>query len=242
GPAPRLRYRTAAFMSVPLPGTDHGLGVISVSDPREADRFSRHDLRTLRAMAGIARLGLDRARALERAKESAHAAAIDALTGLFNRRYFLTRLEEEVERARRQSSPLTLMMLDVDDFKQLNDRLGHLAGDAVLRLVGDVLRRSVRLFDVCARHGGDEFAILMPGSSPENSRQIAERIRAGIENSRPASGSWSDELRLTASIGIAPFADTAAEDLIDRADQALYAAKRQGKNRVRVGDATGGEG
>jgi diguanylate cyclase (GGDEF)-like protein len=123
----------------------------------------------------------------------------------------------------------------VDGFKQLNDRLGHLVGDAVLRVVGDVLRRSVRLFDVCARQGGDEFAILMPGSSPENSRQIAERIREGVEDSRPAGGPWSDDLRLTTSIGIATFANTTGEDLIDRADQALYAAKRQGKNRVVIG-------
>jgi diguanylate cyclase (GGDEF)-like protein len=232
---PRLRYRTTSFMSVPLTGTGPVLGVISVSDPRGAERFSGQDFRVLRTLASVARLGLDRAKALEQAGASAHAAAIDPLTGLFNRRYLLTRLEEEVERARRQSTPLTVVMLDVDDFKQLNDRLGHLVGDSVLRVVGEVLRRSVRLFDVCARHGGDEFAILMPGSSPENSRQIAERIRAGVEDSRAAGGPWPDDLRLSASIGIATFSNTTSEDLIDRADQALYVAKRQGKNRIRVG-------
>jgi diguanylate cyclase (GGDEF)-like protein len=231
-PPPRLRYRTTSFMSVPLTGASHVLGVISVSDRRGAEQFSRQDLRTLRTMASIARLGLDRASAIEQASASAHAAAVDPLTGLFNRRYFLTRLDEEVERARRQSSPLSVMLLDVDNFKQLNDRLGHLVGDAVLRVVGDVLRRSVRVFDVCARHGGDEFAILMPGSCPENSRQIAERIREGVEDSRPARGPWADDLRLTTSIGIATFANTTSEDLLERADQALYAAKRQGKNRI----------
>jgi diguanylate cyclase (GGDEF)-like protein len=241
-PPPRLRYRTTAFMSVPLIGTSDPLGVISVSDPRVAEHFSRQDLRTLRMMASMAHLGLDRAKALQQASAATHAAAVDPLTGLFNRRYFLSRLDEEVERARRQSSPLTVMMLDVDDFKQLNDRLGHLVGDAVLRVVGDVLRRSVRLFDVCARHGGDEFAILMPGSSPENSRQIAERIREGVEDSRPAAGPWSDDLRLTTSIGIATFANTTSEDLIDRADQALYAAKRQGKNRVYIGGSSPADG
>jgi diguanylate cyclase (GGDEF)-like protein len=232
---PRLRYRTTSFISVPLTGSGHVLGVISVSDPRRAPQFSRRDLRTLRTMASIARLGLDRAKAIEQASAAVHAAAIDPLTGLFNRRHFLARLQEEVERAKRQSSPLTVMMLDVDNFKQLNDRYGHLMGDAVLRAVGDVLRRSVRLFDVCARHGGDEFAIMMPGSGPESGRQIAERIREGVEDARPAGGSWSAELRLTTSIGIASFANSTTEDLIDRADQALYAAKRQGKNRVRMG-------
>jgi len=234
-PPPRLRYRTRSFMSVPLTGTGPILGVISVSDPGGAERFSRQDFRVLRTMAGVARLGLDRAKALEQAGASAHAAAVDPLTGLFNRRYFLTRLDEEVERARRQATPLTVVVLDVDDFKQLNDRLGHLVGDGVLRVVGEVLRRSVRLFDVCARQGGDEFAILMPGSSPENSHQIAERIRAGVEDSRPAGGPWPDDLRLSASIGIATFTNTTSEDLIDRADQALYVAKRQGKNRIRIG-------
>jgi len=231
-PPPRLRYRTAAFMSVPLSRGGQVRGVISVADPREGDQFSRQDLRTFRAMAGVALLALDRLTALEQASAAAHAAAIDPLTGLFNRRHFLTRLHEEVQRARRQLSPLAVMMIDVDQFKQLNDRLGHLAGDAVLRVVGDVLHRSVRLFDVCARQGGDEFAILMPGSSPEDSRQIAERIRSGIEHSRPQGVPWSDEARLTVSIGIAAFANTTSDDLIDRADRALYAAKRQGRNRV----------
>src|SRR5436190_453827 len=234
-PPPRLRYRTRSFMSVPLTGTGPILGVISVSDPGGAECFSRQDFRVLRTMAGVARLGLDRAKALEQAGASAHAAAVDPLTGLFNRRYFLTRLDEEVERARRQATPLPVVVLDVDDFKQLTDRLGHLVGDGVLRVVGEVLRRSVRVFDVCARQGGDEFRLLMPGSSPENSHQIAERIRAGVEDSRPAGGPWPDDLRLSASIGIATFTNTTSEDLIDRADQALYVAKRQGKNRIRIG-------
>jgi diguanylate cyclase (GGDEF)-like protein len=238
-PAPRLRYRTTSFMSVPLTGTRQIRGVLSVSDPRGVEQFSRQHLRTLRTMASIARLGLDRVAALEHASAAAHAAAVDPLTGLFNRRYFLARLEEEVQRARRQSAPLTVMMLDVDNFKQLNDRLGHPVGDAVLRVVGDVLRRSVRLFDVCARHGGDEFAILMPGTGPDSSRQIAERIREGVEDSRPASSPWPDHLRLTTSIGIASFANMTGEELIESADRALYAAKRAGKNRVGGGTVSG---
>jgi diguanylate cyclase (GGDEF)-like protein len=191
------------------------------------------------ALSSVAGLALDRARALEEAQASARVAAIDALTGLFNRRHFHSRLDEEVERARRQSSPLALLLLDVDNFKQLNDRLGHLVGDAVLRVVGDVLRRSVRLFDVCARFGGDEFAILMPGSGTESTRHVAERIREGVEDSRPAGGPWSDDVRVTTSIGLATFAGGTAEDLIGRADQALYAAKREGRNRVRISEQPG---
>jgi diguanylate cyclase (GGDEF)-like protein len=230
---PRLRYRTPSFMSVPLLGVGGPLGVVSVADQRDGQPFERRDLGTLRGLAGVAALALDRARAIERSQAVAREAAIDTLTGLFNRRHFMQRLDEELERARRQGAPLTAVMLDVDNFKQLNDRLGHPGGDAVLRVVGDVLRRSVRLFDVCARFGGDEFAILMPGGSPDSSAQIAERIREDVEGSRPLIGPWSEDLKVTASIGIATGTGTSGEDLIARADEALYAAKREGKNRVR---------
>jgi diguanylate cyclase (GGDEF)-like protein len=231
---PRLRYSTPSFMSVPLLGVGGALGVVSVADQRDAQPFERRDLGTLRGLAGVAALALDRMRAIERSQTVAREAAIDTLTGLFNRRHFMLRLDEELERARRQGAPLTAVMLDVDNFKQLNDRLGHPGGDAVLRVIGDVLRRSVRLFDICARFGGDEFAILMPGSSSDSSAQIAERIREDLEGSRPPIGPWSDDLKVTASIGIATGTGASGEDLIARADEALYAAKREGKNRVRL--------
>ena len=236
-PQPRLRYRSTSFMSVPLVLRGDVIGVISVADPDE-ERFSRIALRNLRALAYIASLAVDRANALEEARAYARVAAVDPLTGLFNRRYFLSRLHEEVERARRQSSALAVLMIDIDNFKQLNDQLGHGVGDAVLRGAGDVLRRSVRSFDVCARFGGDEFAILMPGSGSQSARQIAERIRGGIEDSRPPGGPWADDLRVSASVGLATFSGTTADDLIERADRALYIAKRAGKNRVHAGDET----
>jgi len=231
---PRLRYRTSSFISVPLRGSAGVLGVINVSDRRDGRPFDISDLRTILTLGAVAGLALDRALAYEDARASARVAAVDGLTGLFNRGHFHTRLEEEVERARRQASPLTLLILDVDHFKQLNDRLGHLVGDAVLRVVGDVLRRSVRLFDVCGRVGGDEFAILMPGSGAESTRHVAERIREGVEDSRPPGGPWADDVRVTASIGIATFAGGTGEELIGRADQAMYAAKRDGRNRIHV--------
>ncbi len=236
GPSLRLRYRTNSFMCVPLLGANRVLGVISVTDKHDRQPFDRLDLRTLRMLAGVASLALERANALDAAKANEREAAVDSLTGLFTRRYFRTRLDEEVERARRQGSPLSLTMLDVDNFKQLNDRLGHPVGDSVLRLVGNVLRRSVRLFDVSARYGGDEFAILMPGSGPDSSRHIAQRIREGIEDSRPPSEPWLDSAKVTASVGIATLTEITADELIERADRALYTAKRDGKNCVRLWD------
>jgi diguanylate cyclase (GGDEF)-like protein len=236
GLRPRLRYRTPSFVAMPLHAADRVLGVISVADREDGAAFGRGDVRALRSMAQIASLALDRGRAFEVAQARARDAATDPLTGLFNWRHFVGRLEEEAERARRQSGPLSLLMFDIDNFKQVNDKLGHLAGDAVLRVVADVARRSVRLFDICARYGGDEFAILMPGSGSSNSALVAERIREGIEDCRPAGGPWADQLRITASVGVAMFAAT-ADDLIARADQAMYEAKRSGKNQVRVSEA-----
>jgi diguanylate cyclase (GGDEF)-like protein len=235
GVRPRLRYQTNSFISVPLAGVGGPIGVVSVTDRRDGREFDRRDLSMIRGLAAVAGLALDRLLAMDEARTNALIAAVDPVTGLFNRRYFHTRLDEEIERARRQTSPLTVLLIDVDNFKQLNDRLGHPGGDAVLRVVADVLRRSVRLFDVCARYGGDEFAILMPGSSLESSAQIAERIREGIQECRPPGVPASEELTVTASIGIATTSGVGGEDVIARADQALYEAKRQGKNRAQRG-------
>ncbi len=125
-------------------------------------------------------------------------------------------------------------MIDVDDFKSVNDTYGHLVGDAVLRTISDILRRSVRVFDVCTRFGGEEFAVVMPGSEPADAARIAERIRQRVQNytsSEPGLAS----LKFTVSVGYAVSGpDTSARDLISAADVALYQAKRTGKNQVRA--------
>jgi diguanylate cyclase (GGDEF)-like protein len=236
---PRNRYRTRSLMSVPLVGRDTVLGVVSVCDPAGRPSFDRRDLRALRQLASVGSLALGRVAAQQEAEAHSRRAAVDPLTGLFNRRHFHMRLDEEIERSRRQSSPLALLMLDVDGLKQLNDQLGHPVGDHVLRTVADVLRRSVRLFDVCTRYGGDEFAILMPGAEAESSRQVADRIREGVEDFQSSIGASAGRPMITASIGIATTAGTTAEELVARADEALYTAKRQGRNRVALApDAT----
>ena len=126
-------------------------------------------------------------------------------------------------------------MIDLDDFKMVNDKFGHLAGDAVIKEVAVILRRTVRMFDVCTRYGGEEFAILMPNSGAQSAATVAERIRRRIESyrfSEPALASLS----VTASIGLAvSTSQLLPRDLIERADQALYQAKTLGKNRVWFG-------
>ena len=230
---PRLRYRTRSFIAVPFVAADRALGVLSVADRQDGREFSRHDLAALRAVSGIVSLALDRVRTVAIAEARERDAAIDAVTGLFTRRYFFARLEEEVARARRDNTPLTMIMIDIDNFKTLNDRLGHQAGDALLRAVGDLVRRAVRVFDVCARYGGDELAVLMPGVGGERSEQVAERIRDELERRHLPNVSWAQDLTMTASFGVAGAAVRTGEELIALADQALYASKQSGKNVVR---------
>lgn len=159
----------------------------------------------------------------------------DPLTGLFNRRFFDAGLEQEIMRSRRSGDPVSLLMLDIDHFKNYNDEYGHEAGDAVLRAIGQLLQTQVRGGDVACRFGGEEFVILMPnapmGSAKERGKQILEAIR-GLEV--PHQGRLLPSV--TASLGVAEFPAHAsdAEGILDAADHALYVAKRTGRDRMVV--------
>jgi len=235
----RPRYRTASFVAVPIGFRRAPLGVICVADRRDDQAFTRADVSTLRALAAPAALALDRQRATARADRYARAATVDPLSGAFNRRYFDARLEEELQRSRRHPNAhaVALLMLDLDDFKHINDSYGHLAGDTIICDIAEILRRSVRVFDVCARFGGEEFAILMPSTSLRSAATVAARIRERVESYRPVEPGLG-QLRITASIGLAMSASSlTGRDLVARADEALYEAKRQGKNRVQIVDS-----
>jgi diguanylate cyclase (GGDEF)-like protein len=232
----RPRYRTPSFLAVPLLANDDVLGVVTFADRHDARAFDEHDLTAARALAAPAALALQNDRLSEQARQLAHAATVDPLTGLFNRRHFHSRIEEEIERARRHGLDLSLLLIDIDDFKRINDTLGHLAGDYLLKQVAEVLKRSVRVFDVCTRYGGEEFAILMPGSSAANALLVAERIRSRVESASREEGPLPPHIRITVSLGLAVLGHTEAssQDLIARADRALYRAKEEGKNQVRM--------
>ncbi|MBI2266274.1 MAG: diguanylate cyclase [Armatimonadetes bacterium] len=158
-------------------------------------------------------------------------AITDHLTGLYNHRFFWSRLREEIARASRYGRILSLLMLDVDDFKGFNDTQGHLAGDEVLRSVGQTLRQSIRGTDVVARYGGEEFAAIFPETPLSGANIVAERIRSKIAALR---FEQYQLLRVTVSGGIAAYPDhgSAAEDLVSSADAALYTSKARGKNRI----------
>jgi diguanylate cyclase (GGDEF)-like protein len=233
----RPRYRTPSFLAVPLLSNADVLGVVAMADRADGQPFDRRDLTAARALAAPASLALLNDRLTAQTRELAHAATVDPLTGLFNRRYFHTRLEEEIERARRYNLELALLLIDVDDFKLINDELGHLAGDYMLRQVSDVLKRSVRVFDVCTRFGGEEFAILMPGSGATTGLAVAERVRSRVEIAARESGTLPHHLRVSVSLGLAVLgAAASSQELIARADRALYRAKADGKNCVRMED------
>jgi diguanylate cyclase (GGDEF)-like protein len=230
----RARYRTKSFVVVPILLGRQAIAVASVTDRRDGAAFTRADASLLRALAAPSALALSRLMALAQAEKFAQSAAIDPGSGAFNRRHLQTRIDEELQRSRRHGAPVSLLMLDLDNFKSINDSFGHLAGDAVIKDVAQILRRSVRIFDVPARFGGEEFAILMPGASVDSATKIAARIRERIEAYRSGDPRLS-ALRVTASLGLAvSFPDISSQDLVARADDALYLAKRQGKNRLCV--------
>ncbi len=165
----------------------------------------------------------------------------DALTGLYNRFYVMEKIDSEMNRSLRQQSPMSLLMLDIDHFKRVNDSYGHSVGDQVLKSVGQVLRESCRVYDVPGRYGGEEFCVVLPGTRVSNTAHVAERIRRRLAGTAlPIAG---DSLRVTASIGIAGV-DCVPEDgvvspatLIERADRALYSAKNRGRNRIETWDS-----
>ena len=160
----------------------------------------------------------------------------DPLSGIGNRRFFMRRLRQEVARAQRLAQPLSLLMLDIDHFKRINDTRGHLLGDVVICALADVLHEGVRDIDVVARMGGEEFAILLLGTTAERAVTIAERIRATAESS-PVLPSDGPAVPYTISIGVAQWQPDDASDLavFGRADEALYLAKAGGRNRVVCG-------
>ena len=230
---PRLRYRTKSFVVVPLISGAEAIGALCITDRADGSAFTDRDVSVLRIFAVGAVMAVKRERARESAETSAHAAAIDPVTGVFNRQYLQARLEEELQRSRRHDIPIALLVIDIDDFKAVNDSYGHLIGDVALKDIAEILRRSVRVFDVCARFGGDEFVIIMPGSTPASAARIAERIRSRIEQYRPTDRALT-RLRMTVSIGLAVSSrEMASGQLLERADHALYGAKNSGKNQVR---------
>jgi diguanylate cyclase (GGDEF)-like protein len=219
-----------AWLGVPLFMYGDCDGVVAVQSTR-AGAFSQQQQMLLESLA------LQIASALQNA-HLYELAMVDGLTGLFVRRYFDARIEEEIERSRRYGSPFSVVMLDVDDFKKLNDTYGHLGGDRVLRAIANVIKAQMRGVDTAARYGGEEMAVILPRTEMVGAYNLAERIREAIAELRITTDDDPPRaLSVTASLGIAAFPESKAqtgEDLVRRADRALYRAKKTGKNRVEL--------
>jgi diguanylate cyclase (GGDEF)-like protein len=220
----------ANVLTVPLgpPEPDarvHGL----ITVVRREREFSDDDRAVLRSLAGQAALALEN---VDLHMQVSRQAVTDELTGLANHRRFQELLALEMEQVRRYHHPVGLIMIDIDDFKSVNDTYGHQQGDIVLRRVARVLAETSREADFPARYGGEELALILPHTDMAGSFAIAERIRTAIESMRITRVDQDGVLRVTASLGVAAFTDGNKRELIAEADAALYEAKRAGKNRT----------
>lgn len=223
---------------LPLARGDRLVGMLCLGS-RDPTRFTReHAVDFLAHLAAI--VGFCIESAANRAR-LLRAGQTDYLTGWHNRRYLHGRLREELARAQRQGTAVSLLMLDLDHFKQINDSLGHLGGDEALREVAARIESQIRASDTAARFGGDEFAVLMPGAGPGDASRLAERIRSAVARG-PVEAGAGVVVPVTVSIGLASLAPpptgadlkALAEQLLAEADAALYRAKAAGRDRIEV--------
>jgi diguanylate cyclase (GGDEF)-like protein len=217
---------TKSEMCVPLIFFGEKLGVLAL-DSASHDAFDPEDVQPLESVADICAAAIQNANYFDKMKQLAY---VDGLTGIFNRRYFEMRIAEELERASRFMGRMSVIMVDIDHFKRLNDEFGHLLGDEVLRDVSNILKQQLRKVDMVCRYGGEEFAIVVPETTGANAMRVAEKLRRQIET-HPFPGVPRP---VTISCGVAdyPTHGSTRDEVVAAADSALYLAKQAGRNRV----------
>jgi diguanylate cyclase (GGDEF)-like protein len=222
--------KRGSLLSVPMLHMGTLLGVLNYQRPDSAS-FSSEELELLSAVADQASVAVKNAMLHE---ETVTLSITDPLTGIPNRRHLFTRLEMELARANRFGTQLSVLMIDIDHFKQINDHSGHRAGDMVLRRVSDLMRGMVRKVDTLARYGGEEFMLALPQVSKTEAQEVAEKIRAAVQAVPFEEGARQPNGAITVSVGVSnlPADATELEALVDCSDAALYAAKRGGRNKV----------
>jgi diguanylate cyclase (GGDEF)-like protein len=223
-------YKTNNCAIVPLVCQDMVVGVLNLADKMSGDQFNSGDIALIELFSQLVGASIGNIKLFEKIQRQ---ATTDGLTGLINHKTFYEILEKELWRSRRYGGQISLIMVDVDNLKKINDTYGHRAGDKVIREVGRKIKECIRQIDTAARYGGDEFAVILPNTSLGDATIVAQRMVNAVASS-PAT--WKrDLIPLSVSVGLGQYdADTNPEDITSRSDQALYSAKKAGKNTVRV--------
>ena len=219
---------TKSEMCLPLISFGETLGVLALESARTG-AFQAADVQPLESVADICAIAIQNARYFERVRQMAY---VDGLTGIFNRRYFEMKILEEIERASRYRHAMSVIMIDIDNFKKLNDEFGHLLGDEVLRQVGSLFASQVRKVDTACRYGGEEFAIIAPETSRAAAGVVAEKLRRVVE-CFPFAG-VARPVTISAGVAEYPMCGDSRDTLVRAADEALYTAKQSGRNKVSV--------
>jgi diguanylate cyclase (GGDEF)-like protein len=223
-------YKNQTCAIVPLICQDQVVGVLNLADKVEGDGFDNDDITLIELFSQLIGASIGNVKLFEKMQ---HQATIDGLTGLANHRTFYEVLERELWRCRRYGGQLALIMIDIDNLKEINDAYGHRAGDNAIRAVSREVQECIRQIDTAARYGGDEFAVILPNTSLDDAVVAAERM---VDNIGHSPVTWKkDQISLSVSIGLGQYdADADPENAASCSDQALYMAKQAGKNTVRV--------
>jgi diguanylate cyclase (GGDEF)-like protein len=230
---PDEEKRDGSYIGVALKVHNATIGVIGMDSAKKFG-LGVDDMDFMAVLSHQIAAGIDRARLFEKIQQ---LSQLDGLTGLYNHRMFQSRLRQEMSRRNRTQKPLSLIMLDIDHFKQFNDNYGHQAGDAVLKELSLIITSQSRCasIDVCCRYGGEEFAVIMPELELHNAVKVAERIRKVVENNEFSISENNTAAKVTISLGVSGITgadDMGPEELVKKADDALYLSKKNGRNRV----------
>jgi len=223
-------YKTNSCAIAPLICQDRVVGVLNLADKIDGDRFDSEDIALIELFSQLVGASIGNIKLFEKIQ---HQATTDGLTGLANHKTFYEILEKELWRSRRYGGQISLIMIDVDNLKKINDSYGHRAGDKVIREISRKIKECIRQIDTAARYGGDEFAVILPNTSLADAIIVAERMVEAVAHS-PAI--WKkDQIPLSISVGLGQYdADSNPEDITSGSDRALYKAKQAGKNTVRI--------
>lgn len=225
-----ILFKTKSLMCVPMTIKDQVLGVLEFVNKTTGEPFGREDLDLLLRLVDVTAVAVERTSLYQKMTE---LALTDDLTKLFNSRYLNRTIEIEIQRSTRYKTSVSLIFMDIDYFKRINDHYGHLIGSKVLVEMGQLLLKSLRSVDIVARYGGDEFVVVLPQTTPNAAALIAERMRKSIEqNTFLKKEGYA--LKLTASFGVASYPESARskEELVKIADEAMYKVKHQTRNAV----------